>query len=124
MENLAVIALCIEGSAADAADIAYDGELPAEFVASRDRFYAVVDEKLAGFKQGHFVELRTTLYESATKVCRLATSDAELNAVKKMAKHCSAMLYIDGQRACDPPKKVREKYEAARETMHSMSIAN
>ena len=124
LENLAVIALCIEGSAADAADIAYDGELPAEFVASRDRFYAVVDEKLAGFKQGHFVELRTTLYESATKVCRLATSDAELNAVKKMAKRCSAMLYIDGQRACDPPKKAREKYETARETMQSMSIAN
>ena len=124
LENLAVIALCIEGSAADAAAIAYGDELPREFVDSRDRFYAAVDEKLTGFKQGHFVELRTMLYESAATVCSHATSEAELNAVKSLAKHCSAALYIYGQRACDPPKSVRDRFEAARETMQNMSVAN
>ena len=124
LENLAVIALCIEGSAADAAAIAYGDELPREFVDSRDRFYAAVDEKLTGFKQGHFVELRTTLYESAATVCRQAGNEVELNAVKKLARRCSAALYIDGQRACDPPKKVRDKYETARETIQNMSVAN
>ena len=114
LESLAVVALCIEGSAADAAAIAYDGELPQGFVDSRTRFYDVVDKKLEGFKRGHFVELRTVLYECAAKVCKETASDAELDAVRKMATRCSAALYIDGQRACDPPKKVRERYEQAR----------
>lgn len=114
LESLAVIALCIEGSAADAAAVAYESELPQEFVDSRARFYAAVEEKLAGFKHGHFVELRTALYECAATVCKEAVSDAELDAVRKMATRCSATLYIEGQRACDPPKNVREKYEQAR----------
>ena len=114
LESLAVIALCIEGSAADAAAVAYESELPQEFVDSRARFYAAVEEKLAGFKHGHFVELRTALYECAAMVCKETASDAELDAVREMATRCSAALYIDGQRACDPPKKVREKYEQAR----------
>ena len=114
LESLAVIALCIEGSAADAAAVAYESELPQEFVDSRARFYAAVEEKLAGFKQGHFVELRTALYECAAMVCKETASDAELDAVREMATRCSAALYIEGQRACDPPKKVREKYEQAR----------
>ena len=122
LESLAVIALCIEGSAADAAAIAYEGELPQEFVDSRTRFYAAVDERLAGFKQGHFVELRTVLYECAAKVCKEAAGEAELAAVKSMATRCSAALYIDGQRACDPPKKVREKYEEARGNVKSASL--
>ena len=75
-------------------------------------------------QQGHFVELRTTLYESAATVCRQARNEVELNAVKKLARRCSAALYIDGQRACDPPKKVRDKYETARETIQNMSVAN
>ena len=114
LESLAVIALCIEGSAADAAAVAYESELPQEFVDSRARFYAAVDEKFASFKQGHFVELRTALYECAATVCKEAVSDAELDAVRKMATRSSATLYIEGQRACDPPKNVREKYEQAR----------
>ena len=122
LESLAVVALCIEGSAADAAAIAYDGELPQEFVDSRTRFYAAVDEKLAGFKQGHFVELRTVLYECAAKVSKEAASEADLAAVKSMATRCSAALYIDGQRACDPPKKVRERYEDARGNVKSASL--
>ena len=122
LESLAVIALCIEGSAADAAAIAYDGELPQGFVDSRTRFYAAVDERLAGFKQGHFVELRTVLYECAAKVCKEAAGEAELAAVKSMATRCSAALYIDGQRACDPPKKVRERYEEARGNVKSASL--
>ena len=124
LQSLAVIALCAEGSAADAASIAYDGECPQEFEESRGRFLAAVDAKLAAFKQGHFVELRTMLYESAATVCSHATSEAGLNAVKNLAKHCSASLYIDGQRACDPPKSVRDRYEAAREAMQVVSLAN
>ena len=114
LESLAVIALCIEGSAADAAAVVYESELPQEFVDSRARFYAAVEEKLAGFKHGHFVELRTALYECAAMVCKETASDAELDAVREMATRCSATLYIEGQRACDPPKNVREKYEQAR----------
>ena len=122
LESLAVIALCIEGSAADAAAVAYEGEQPQEFVDSRTRFYDVVDKKLEGFKRGHFVELRTVLYECAAKVCKEAAGEAELAAVKSMATRCSAALYIDGQRACDPPKKVREKYEQARGNVKSASL--
>lgn len=122
LESLAVIALCIEGSAADAAAIAYDGELPQEFVDSRRRFYAAVDERLACFKHGHFVELRTALYECAAMVCGEAASEADLAAVKSMATRCSAALYIDGQRACDPPRKVRERYEEAREKLKTVSF--
>ena len=114
LESLAVIALCIEGSAADAAAIAYNGELPQEFVDSRTRFNAAVYERLAGFKRGHFVELRTVFYECAAKVCKEAASEAELDAVKSMVQRCSAALYIDGQRACDPPKNVCDRYEEAR----------
>ena len=114
LESLAVIALCIEGSAADAAAVAYEGELPREFVDSRERFYFAVEKKLASFRHGHFVELRTVLYECAAIVCKEAASEAELDAVKSLATRCSAALYIDGQRACDPPKSVREKYEQAR----------
>ena len=124
LHSLTVIALCAEGSVADAASIAYEGERPQEFEESRGRFLAAVDAKLAAFKQGHFVELRTSLYECAATVCNHATSEAELNAVKNLAKHCSAALYIDGQRACDPPKSIRDRYEAAREAMQKTTLAN
>ena len=124
LESLAVIALCAEGSAADAAAIAYDGELPQEFVESRGRFRAAVDEKLAQFRQGHFVELRTVLYECAAVVCKEAVSEAELKGVKDMVRHCSAELYINGQRACDPPASVRKRYEAAKEALQGISVGN
>ena len=124
LESLAVIALCAEGSAADAAAIAYDGDLPQEFVESRGRFHAAVDEKLAQFRKGHFVELRAALYECAAVVGREAVSEAELKGVKDMLRHCSAELYINGQRACDPPASVRKRYETAKETLQGISVAN
>ena len=124
LESLAVIALCVEGSAADAAAIAYADELPQEFVESRGRFRAAVDEKLVQFRHGHFVELRTALYECAAVVGKEAVSEAELKGVKEMLGLCSAALYINGQRACDPPASVRKRYEEAKKAVQMISIAN
>ena len=116
LESLTVMALSIEGSVAAAAATCYGDELPDDFIASRDSFYVVVDRKFAGFRKGHFVELRTVLYERAAAVCGAAESKVAVDAIRALSKRCSAALYIDGQRACDPPKKVRERYEEAKET--------
>lgn len=124
LESLAVIALCVEGSAADAAAIAYGDELPQEFVESRGRFRAAVDEKLVQFRHGHFVELRTALYECAAAVGKEAVSEAELKGMKEVLGLCSAALYINGQRACDPPASVRKRYEEAKKAVQMIGIAN
>ena len=79
-----------------------------------NRFYAAVDKKLNQFRKGHFVELRTVLYESAAVAYAKAGNDAELAAMRDLLEYCSAAVYIDGQRACDPPLAVRERYEQAR----------
>jgi len=114
LESLAVMALSIEGSVAAAAATCYGDELPDDFIASRDSFYVVVDRKFAGFRKGHFVELRTALYERAAAVCEVAENKEAADAIRALSKRCSAALYIDGQRACDPPKSVRERYEEAK----------
>ena len=115
LESLAKLALAIEGNVAAKAAECYGDELPQEFTASRERFLAAVDSKLAEFKKGHFVELRTVLYESAAEVYAKTASEAGRTAMRNMLKHCSAALYIDGQRACDPPAAVRERYAKAKE---------
>ena len=115
LESLAKLALGIEGNVAAKAAECYGDELPQEFIASRERFLAAVDSKLAEFKKGHFVELRTVLYESAAVMSEKAGSAVERNAMRNLLKHCSAELYIDGQRACDPPAAVRERYAQAKE---------
>ena len=80
-----------------------------------NQFYAAVDKKLKQFRNGHFVELRTVLYESAAVAYAKAGNDAELAAMRDLLEYCSAAVYIDGQRACDPPLAVRERYEQAKE---------
>ena len=119
LESLAVAALSIEGSVAGSAAACYGDELPDDFIASRDSFYVVVDRKFAGFRKGHFVELRTALYERAAAVCEAAESKEGAVAMRDLLKRCSAALYIDGQRACDPPKSVRERYEQAKRKLKS-----
>ena len=63
-EDFARFVFETEGRVAGEAAVCYGGKLPPEFIASRDSFYIVVDNKLAEYKCGHFVELRTVLYES------------------------------------------------------------
>lgn len=113
-EDFARFVFETEGRVAGEAAVCYGGKLPPEFIASRDSFYIVVDNKLAEYKCGHFVELRTVLYESAAAACELAGNVEGVNAIKVLLKHCSAAMYIDGQRVCDPPKMVRERYEQAK----------
>ena len=114
LESLTKLALGIEGKVSSMAAECYGQELPQEFIASRERFLAAVDSKLSEFRKGHFVELRTVLYESAAQMYAKADDQAALTAMRDLLKHCSAAVYIDGQRACDPPLAVREKYEEAK----------
>ena len=104
-----------EGCVAGAASVCYGNELPQEYVLSRDSFYVLVDKRLAEYRKGHFVELRTVLYESAAAACGVVKNAEGANAVKALLKHCSAAVYIDGQRVCDPPLAVRSRYEEAKE---------
>ena len=113
-EDFARFVFATEGRVAGAAARCYGEELPAEFITSRDSFYSIVDKRIVGYRRGHFVEQRTVLYEQAAAVIA-ATENAEgVAAIKQLLKRCSAALYIDGQRACDPPKSVRERYEQAK----------
>ena len=115
LESLAVMALAVEGRVASAAATFYNNELPDDYIASHDRFYAAVEQRMAGFREGHFVELRTALYEKAAQVSAAAVNDEGAKGMKQLLKRCSAALYIDGQRACDPPAAVRERYAQAKE---------
>ena len=103
-----------EGRVAGAATRCYGEELPADFIASRDSFYSIVDKRIVGYRRGHFVEQRTVLYEQAAAVLGTLESARAADAVTALLKRCSAALYIDGQRVCDPPKSVRERYEQAK----------
>ena len=103
-----------EGRVAGAAARCYGEELPADFIASRDSFYSIVDKRIVGYRKGHFVEQRTVLYEQAAAVIAAAENAEGVAAIKQLLKRCSAALYIDGQRVCDPPKSVRERYEQAK----------
>ena len=114
LESLAVVALAAEGSVAGVAAECYGEELPEDFIASRERFYAVVNRKFAEHKKGHFVEQRTLLYETAAQLFSSAGNVEGTEAMQALLKRCSAALYIDGQRACDPPAVVRKKYAKAK----------
>ncbi len=113
-EDFARFVFETEGRVAGEAAVCYGGKLPPEFIASRDSFYAVVDRRLCEFKKGHFVELRTVLYEQAAAVLGTLENAQAADAVTALLKRCSAALYIDGQRVCDPPLAVRRRYEEAK----------
>ena len=113
-EDFARFVFATEGRVAGAAARCYGEELPAEFITSRDSFYSIVDKRIVGYRVGHFVEQRTVLYEQAAAVIAAAENAEGVAAIKQLLKRCSAALYIDGQRVCDPPKSVRERYEQAK----------
>ena len=119
LESLATMALSVEGRVASAAATYYAEGLPDDYMASRDSFYVAVEKKMATFRKGHFVELRTVLYEKAAEVLATIDNPDGVAAMKHLLKRCSAVLYIDGQRACDPPKSVRERYEQAKRKTES-----
>lgn len=113
-EEFARFVLETEGQVVGAAAKCYGEDLPPEFIVSRDSFYSIVDKRIAEYRVGHFVELRTVLYEQAAAVLGTLENAQAADAVTALLKRCSAALYIDGQRVCDPPKSVRERYEKAK----------
>ena len=79
--------------------------------AVRVGYYSTVDSLFKSYK-GHFVEKRIILYAKAIEnYNKVATLD-ELAAVDEVIKRFSAMSYIEGQRVCDPPLKVRQRYDS------------
>ena len=113
-EEFARFILETEGQVSGAAARCYGEDLPPEFIASRDSFYSIVDKRIVEYRVGHFVEQRTVLYEQAAAVLGTLDNAQAAEAVSALLKRCSAALYIDGQRVCDPPKSVRERYEQAK----------
>ena len=64
----------------------------------------------------HFVEKRTVLYGEAASCYKNVESLEELHAVEELVAHYSAVAYVNGERACDPPADVREKYKASQKS--------
>lgn len=80
----------------------------------RDSYYRSVDKIFLGYAY-NFLERRTLLYNMAADSYCIAECTEELDAVRELIKRYSKLSYVNGQRACDPPLKVREEYEAAKE---------
>ena len=86
--------------------------------AIRNQYYANVDRLFLGYTY-NFVERRTLLYQmAADRYCKTEHIE-ELNAIKEVIKRYSKLSFVDSQRSCDPPAKVREEYEAAKELAES-----
>ena len=64
----------------------------------------------------HFVEKRTVLYGEAASCYKNVESLEELHAIEELVAHYSAVAYVDGERACDPPADVREMYKASQKS--------
>ena len=80
----------------------------------RDDYYSHVDSLFLGYTY-NFVERRILLYQmAADRYCKTEYIE-ELNAIKEVIKRYSKLSFVDSQRSCDPPAKVREEYEAAKE---------
>lgn len=65
----------------------------------------------------HFIEKRTMLYNEAVECYGNAKSIEELHAIEEFVSSFSAMAYSGGERACDPPAEVREKYRQSQESV-------
>ena len=80
----------------------------------RNSYYSEVDRLFLGYTY-NFVERRTLLYQmAADRYCKTEYIE-ELNAIKEVIKRYSKLSFVESQRSCDPPAKVREEYEAAKE---------
>ena len=80
----------------------------------RESYYSEVDRLFLEYTY-NFVERRTLLYQmAADRYCKTEYIE-ELNAIKEVIKRYSKLSFVESQRSCDPPAKVREEYEAAKE---------
>ena len=80
----------------------------------RERYYSMVDSLFLGYTY-HFVERRTILYNiAADRYCKTEHLE-ELNGIRDVIKRYSKLSFVDSQRSCDPPARIRDDYEAAKE---------
>jgi hypothetical protein len=80
----------------------------------RESYYSKVDRLFLEYTY-NFVERRTLLYQmAADRYCKTEYIE-ELNAIKEVIKRYSKLSFVESQRSCDPPAKIREEYEAAKE---------
>ena len=80
----------------------------------RDNYYSNVDRLFLEYTY-NFVERRILLYQMAADRYCTTESIEELNAVKDIIKRYSKLSFVESQRSCDPPAKIREEYEAKKE---------
>lgn len=84
----------------------------------RNQYYSSVDRLFLGYTY-NFVERRTLLYQmAADRYCKTEYIE-ELNAIKEIIKRYSKLSFVESQRSCDPPAKIREEYEATKELAES-----
>jgi hypothetical protein len=80
----------------------------------RENYYSNVDRLFLEYTY-NFMERRILLYQMAADRYCTTESIEELNAVKDIIKRYSKLSFVESQRSCDPPAKIREEYEAKKE---------
>ena len=79
----------------------------------RNDYYAKADKMFLEYTF-NFVERRIILYSiAADRYCKTEYIE-ELNALREIINRYSRLSFVDSQRSCDPPAKIREEYEATR----------
>ena len=79
----------------------------------RNDYYAKADKLFLEYTF-NFVERRIILYKmAADRYCKTQHNE-ELDALREIIKRYSQLSFVDNQRSCDPPAKIREEYEATR----------
>ena len=79
----------------------------------RNDYYAKADKMFLEYTF-NFVERRIILYRiAADRYCKTEYIE-ELNAIREIINRYSRLSFVDSQRSCDPPAKIREEYEATR----------
>lgn len=79
----------------------------------RNDYYAKADKLFLEYTF-NFVERRIILYKmAADRYCKTQHTE-ELDALREIIKRYSQLSFVDNQRSCDPPAKIREEYEATR----------
>ena len=80
----------------------------------RNNYYSEVDKLFLGYTF-NFVERRILLYQmAADRYCKTEYIE-ELNAIKNIIKRYSLLSFVESQRSCDPPAKIREEYETKKD---------
>lgn len=80
----------------------------------RDDYYSHVDSLFLGYTY-NFVERRILLYQMAADRYCTTENIEELNAIRDIIKRYSKLAFVESQRSCDPPARIREEYEAKKE---------